>query len=608
MNHRILSILLLTVISVTVFAAGKPAKTFSGKYQNKPVKEVLADMKKECGVSVRLQKKVVSSSRKVTVSFRNDTPEEVLEKLFDCEYVITQGKRKNSYQVSKRDLTPKSTIIGTYRRDTILFDTRVASREEVEALHAVILHKESRSRVSIEDSVLTTTDRIEHRTQEGKVVRDTTPDYRHSLQAYLGGAYTSLGYSLQGGKNLGGWGGEVSLRYAYFFTPEWGLGFGVDYDTYQSYGRLNTTHRWDHQIDSEGEGYNHLALTHDWTEQQRIHEISVPVVAEYQHRFASGNGIFCALGAYAGMPLATGYRLSSGSLEHQGEYPQWGMIVDGVGGHDFYTEQVGENFSKERKSVELQKVTFGLKADLGAIIPVASNVDLFAGVYAKAEVLDISTKEKTPMGWRQPEASEDYRRHNFMPEYVGMLASDETGAVRPYEVGVKIGVHFRPGAKPKNKKSPAETLCFVVTDSTYSSVLRYDTLLSLSTDTVASLRRTLQKSVIWFAVNDYEHPRLHPSDLLEQVAEILIAQPDQRIAINGHASAEGNARANQLLSDRRAATIANRLIQLGVPASQIVTSGLSSRVNYVRSDTEDASAATGRSAAELNRRVEIIPL
>ena len=73
-----------------------------------------------------------------------------------------------------------------------------------------------------------------------------------------------MGYKLQDGSNLGHIGGEISVRYAYFFTPEWGLGIGVDFTTYGSRGKLNTTLQWDGQADTDGENYNHRAVTHDW--------------------------------------------------------------------------------------------------------------------------------------------------------------------------------------------------------------------------------------------------------------------------------------------------------------------------------------------------------
>lgn len=186
-----------------------------------------------------------------------------------------------------------------------------------------------------------------------------------------------------------------------------------------------------------------------------------------------------------------------------------------------------------------------------------------------------------------------------MPTYEGIVNSTYTDAIRPWSVGIKVGIHFRP-----TKKAPKPILdseCFVVLDTTYRTSVHADTIIMHSIDTIYSLKQTLEKSVIWFNVNDYKNPRLEPADILEQVAEILKANPSQRVYINGHASEEGNKRANQILSDRRAETIANLLKALGVPAEQLIIHGYSADIQY-------QGTSSTRTQRELNRRVEIIPI
>lgn len=600
MKKFLLLSLSLMLLSLPAGAAGKNAKTFSGKYQNKAVREVLSDLRKETGTSVKLQKKLVNPTRKVTVTFRNADPDDVIHELFDCEYEISRtGKKQTGYFVAKRDLSPREQVIGTYPSDSSLVRSDVTERVEVESQHVTLITRRQMWDRVLTDSVLTEQDRITRPSHEVQPEAPAPSRKGHSLQAYVAGGYSSLGYQLQGGSNLGGVGAEVALRYAYFFTPEWGLSVGVDYDTYGSAGRLKGTCRWDDQIDSEGEQYNHLAVPHGWTERQRIHEVSVPVMAEYQHMFSDKVGIFAALGGYVGLPLVSSWGLASGKLEHQGEYPKWNLLLYGIGEHDFYTEAIGRDFSKKKHNLDLGMLTAGLKADVGAILPLTDKIDLFAGVYAKADVLDIAPSgEKAALGWQQP-GEAGYRQHAFMPEYAGVVNTDRVGAVRPYEVGVKVGIHFRPAKRAP--KPVVEHDCLVVTDSLYSARLHHDTVYHYTRDSIQSLRQTLQKAVIWFAVNDYEHPRLKPADILDRVAEILIANPSEKVAINGHASAEGNARANQVLSDRRARCVADLLIRKGVQPSQLRVNGFSSSVDYQGDNTEG-------SKAELNRRVEIIPL
>ncbi len=592
----IIALVLLFFAPTSVFAA---KDTFSKRYKNKTVKEVLADLKETTGTRVSYKRKEINNTRRVTVSFHNATPEEVINELFDCEYSITKkGKKGKTYVITKRILQQSDSLFATVPIDTVSVGKRITSQVEQPDRGQTLLFREERLLVRYCDSILHTQERIDRQQVEKQVATEEKPaDQGSSLQFYLGGAYSSMGYRLQDGKNLGHIGGEASVRYAYFFTPEWGLSVGVDFSTYGSRGKLNTLLQWDGQIDTDGESYNHRAITHDWKEDQRTYMLSIPLTAQYQHRFNDKIGIFAALGGFVGLPVSSNYRLVSGALEHRGYYPQWNLELYDLSNHDFYTEHIGEAFSKEPKKLSLKQISAGIKMDLGVIVPLNDKIDLFAGVYGSVVCNDLQN-EQHELGWQQTGFT-DYRQHAFMPTYEGIVNSTYTDAVRPWNVGIKVGIHFRPA-----KKAPKPVLdseCFVVLDTTYRTAQHADTIIVTSVDTIFSLKKTLEKSVIWFNVNDYKHPRLEPADILEQVAEILKSNPAQRVYINGHASEEGNKRANQILSDRRAETIANRLKALGVPDKQLVIHGYSADIQY-------QGTSTTRTQRELNRRVEIIPI
>lgn len=593
----IISLTLFLLMPFTVLAANK--STFSKKYNNKTIKEVLADLKEVTGVRVSYNRKEISNSHRVTLTFRNATPEEVLNELFDCEYTITKkGKKGNSFTITKRILLQNDTILMSVPVDTVSLGSQVKGQIEQPEQSRTLLQREERLVVSYHDSILRTQERIEHPQVTKQVTENEIPaDQGSSLQFYLGAAYTSMGYKLQEGKNLGHVGGEISVRYAYFFTPEWGLGLGVDFSTYASSAKLNTTIQWDNQADSDGELYNHRAVTHDWQENERTYMLSIPLTVQYQHRFNDKIGIFAALGGFVGLPLIANYNLVSGSVEHRGHYPQWDLELYNLPNHDFYTESIGDAFSKEQHKLSLKQIAAGVKLDMGVIVPLSKQLDLFAGVYGSVVCNDIQV-EQHELGWQQS-AFTDYRQHAFMPEYQGLVNSTYTNAVRPWAVGIKVGIHFRPAKK--EPKPITESDCLILMDTTYLSANHTDTIVIASVDTIVSLKKTLEKSVIWFNVNDYKNPKLEPADILNQVAEILIANPTQRVYINGHASEEGNQKTNQILSDRRAETIANRLKALGVAAEQLVVHGYSASVEYL-------GTSTTRSQRELNRRVEIVPI
>lgn len=595
-RFTIITLALFLLVPTSVFAA---KNTFSKRYKNKTVKEVVADLKEATGVRVSYKRKEVNDTRRVTVAFHNATPEEVLNELFECEYTITQkGKKGNSYVVTKRIFQQTDSVVSSMPVDTVSLGKQVTSQEEKPEESQTLLYREERLLVNYRDSVLHTRERIEYKqVTKQATVNEIPADQGSSLQFYLGGAYSSMGYTLRDGQNFGHIGGELSVRYAYFFMPEWGVGVGADFSTYGSRAKLNTTIQWDGQADTDGEIYNHRATTHDWQEDQRTYMLSIPITVQYQHRFNDKVGIFTALGGFVGMPLVSNYHLVSGSVEHRGFYPQWNLELHGLANHDFYTEYIGNDFTKDPHSISFKPIAAGVKVDLGVIVPLTKQLDLFAGVYGSVVCNDIQSGQHE-LGWQQT-AYSDYRQHAFMPEYQGIANSTYTNAVRPWAVGIKVGVHFRPAKKAPQPVIDSE--CFILTDTTYLTSQHADTIVIASVDTIVSLKKTLEKSVIWFNVNDYEHPRLEPADILEQVADILKANPAQRVYVNGHASEEGNKRANQILSNRRAETIARLLQELGVPADQLIVHGFNADIQY-------QGSSTTRSQRELNRRVEIIPV
>jgi outer membrane protein OmpA-like peptidoglycan-associated protein len=85
---------------------------------------------------------------------------------------------------------------------------------------------------------------------------------------------------------------------------------------------------------------------------------------------------------------------------------------------------------------------------------------------------------------------------------------------------------------------------------------------------------------------------------LARVAGIVLAYPELRIDIEGHTDSIGSEQLNQRLSEKRAATVRDYLVDSGVPLANVLARGLGKT-----SPIADNSTATGR---KLNRRVEMI--
>jgi len=99
---------------------------------------------------------------------------------------------------------------------------------------------------------------------------------------------------------------------------------------------------------------------------------------------------------------------------------------------------------------------------------------------------------------------------------------------------------------------------------------------------------------------DFEESSLRPeaTATIKQAADYLQQNPRRIALVEGHADATGDAGFNQSLSEARASSIKNALIEQGVSESRINTVGLGESQPVATNETLD-----GRQA---NRRVEII--
>ncbi len=104
---------------------------------------------------------------------------------------------------------------------------------------------------------------------------------------------------------------------------------------------------------------------------------------------------------------------------------------------------------------------------------------------------------------------------------------------------------------------------------------------------------------------EYDRAELHPRAMkqLEVVASMLKADPDKKLRIAGHTDALGDDTYNIRLSQGRAESVKQQLVLLGVPKTQVETTGLGKAQPLSpnqKSDGTDDPAARSR-----NRRAEI---
>ena len=85
---------------------------------------------------------------------------------------------------------------------------------------------------------------------------------------------------------------------------------------------------------------------------------------------------------------------------------------------------------------------------------------------------------------------------------------------------------------------------------------------------------------------------------LEEVAGLMEKYPEYSLSINGHTDSVGSSKTNQILSERRAKSCYDYLIQKGIPAD---------RMNYVGyGESQPIADNRFKDGREANRRVEFL--
>lgn len=84
--------------------------------------------------------------------------------------------------------------------------------------------------------------------------------------------------------------------------------------------------------------------------------------------------------------------------------------------------------------------------------------------------------------------------------------------------------------------------------------------------------------------------------LLDRLVEIALRCPSAKINIEGHTDSDGDADANQALSQARAEAVATFLVEAGLPSNRVEAAGFGSTRPIASNDTPQGKAS--------NRRIE----
>ncbi len=133
-----------------------------------------------------------------------------------------------------------------------------------------------------------------------------------------------------------------------------------------------------------------------------------------------------------------------------------------------------------------------------------------------------------------------------------------------------------------------------VTPAQEAAPARTDAAVAVKPQTAESVK--LKEFVVYFTQNSTEIP-IYAKDILSNVANLLKTFPETQALIEGHTDSMGDPDYNKYVSEQRAASVKNYLVEQGIDARRLAASG-----SGLEKPIESNSTPEGRSK---NRRVEI---
>jgi len=460
----------------------------------------------------------------------------------------------------------------------------------------------------------------------------------------VGGTLGSSGlrYDIPQGSVRNGLGFGGQLGYSFFFHENVGVGTGIGISRYETNVRINgDTIIFPGLLNTHGDEHYRIAILRNWRENQRNLFLEIPLLLQFQTKFGRYQtwGMYANLGVKMQIPFSGRYRVTGGSIENQGIHLQWGEDKPPFANLPGRFE-TDHNF---RPSGDVSLRTgVAATAGLGILIELSRAWDLMIGAHFDYGLRDIRQVERHgPIVYiNQGDGLYPANR------YRSVLASDNIGRVNPLSVGLHVGLRYRLGGSNRPTKqemiqqeqqAQEEALAEVaaqraeeaaqraaiaaaiaqqerdaeaaqIPEELASSLQQIGDLLASTLGRGATVDRVRGVDGIEALKVEFEGDILFATsqsnlsersmDMLVSVVQILQENPEATIDVFGHTDNVGSLRYNQGLSTRRANSVVNFLVDMGVDRRQI-------RRVVGRNFSEpiaDNSTAEGRAK---NRRVEI---
>jgi len=247
------------------------------------------------------------------------------------------------------------------------------------------------------------------------------------LHFNIGSGQHNLSYTLKDGTQQAQSGYTANLAFSHFFTSSIGFQTGIGVQTFSAISTLNLTEETP-AIDSDGDIYVYKSNFKNWQESQQVLFVEVPLTAQFKHKFNDKIGLLVTAGAKVSFPVNTTYKTTGGEIVTSGYYPQYNIVLSDLPQHGFTT--ITQSYTGKYSF----NPAYMAIAELGGTYKVSEKIDLYVGGYFNYGLNNI-LKPDTKM------------LYQLDGTYNGVLETYQTTSLKPFTLGVKLGLYFKVGKK-----------------------------------------------------------------------------------------------------------------------------------------------------------------
>ena len=473
----------------------------------------------------------------------------------------------------------------------------------------------------------------------------------------FGGGLNSMLYKPANGTQKIGAGFDAGIHYARFFNSWAGLGVGFQYNwanAYATYNWSEVTTGLTHP-DNPNTPYNLTTGFNNFVERQNVGYLSIPVEVLFRKSFNERVALIGGVGLSLDLPIHGNYIAKSGSYSTTGVFPEAGSyIFSDMPEHGFSTYTTTQDVKFNNRA----KVGGSVIGDLGTRVALNDKWGMYFGIYAgygftnllasakteemiminaqdaskidyrgtfdsnetaKANLLRAGVKIAVDFGWGK--ASDKVTKDEGPSELAAELAAAQEQARQVSIAAAELDAErLREQARQDSiARAEAERLAAeqaaldaqraeldaaaaaekAKADSIAAAEAERARLAAERAAHIAELKAKGETVTVHFDTGgDQLKFRNSEQAIVDEIAEVMAADPSIKIVITGHTDNTGNADQNlRVWGVKRAEALKNYMVSKGVPAVQIRCES--------KGQTEPVADNATTEGRALNRRANI---